>query len=128
MTEITKYIADDGTEFEDEDECLDYERTTSMKKIQGVKFFFENGKEVTDYSSLEDLLDRSYFIKITNEDDFNKFEELLYDELGCSYWADGWNSLKGEKGLFYYDEDRDCWVSWEAEYDKLREIRRKMNY
>jgi hypothetical protein len=26
MKEITKYIADDGTEFDDEDECLDYER------------------------------------------------------------------------------------------------------
>ena len=128
MKEITKYIADDGTEFEDEDECLDYERTENMRSIQGVKFFFENGKEITDYSNLEDLLDRSYFIKITDKNDFAKFEELLYDELGCSYWADGWGSLKGEKGLFYYDEDRDCWVSWDEEYDKLREIRRKMNY
>lgn len=128
MTEITKYIADDGTEFEDEDECLDYERTSTMKAIKGVKFFSEDGKEITNYSSLEDLLDLSYFIKITDKDDFDKFEELLYDELGCSYWADGWDSLKGEKGLFFYDEDRDSWISWEAEYDKLREIRRKMNY
>lgn len=128
MEVITKYVANDGTEFENEDECLDYERVEGMRAIQGVKFFFENGKEITDYSDLEDLLDRSYFIKITDEDDFTKFEELLYDELGCGYWADGWGSLKGERGLFYYDEDRDCWVSWDDEYDKLREIRRKMNY
>lgn len=85
MEVITKYVANDGTEFEDEDECLDYERVEGMKIVQGVKFFFENGKEVTDYSSLEDLLDRSYFIKITDEDDFDKFEELLYDELGRRY-------------------------------------------
>ena len=128
MTEVTKYIANDGKEFEDEDECLDYERTSTMKAIKGVKFFSEDGKEITNYSSLEDLLDLSYFIKITDKDDFDKFEELLYDELGCSYWADGWDSLKDEKGLFFYDEDRDSWISWEAEYDKLREIRRKMNY
>lgn len=128
MEVITKYVAEDGTEFEDEDECLTYERTEGMKNLKGVKFFYENGQEITTYSSLEDLLDSSYFIKITDEKDFSKFEELLYDEVGCQYWADGWNSLRGEKGLFYYDENCDCWMSWDEQYDKLREIRRKLNY
>ena len=128
MKEITKYIADDGTEFEDEDECLYYERTEKMKTIKGVKFFFGNGEEITNYSSLEDLLNRSYFIKITDENDFDKFEEIISDEFGGDYWADGWDSLRGETGLFYYDEDFERWMSWDEQYDKLREIRRKIDY
>ena len=77
MKEITKYIADDGTEFEDEDECLDYERTEKIKTMQGVKFFYGDGKEITDYSSLEVLLESTFFIRITDKDDFDKFEEML---------------------------------------------------
>ena len=128
MREITKYVADDGTEFEDEDECLDYERTEKMKTIKGVKFFFENGKEISDYSSLEDLVDRSYFIKITDKDDFDKLEEMVFDELHRHYWAYGWDDLKDKTGLFYYDEAFDGWLSWDEQYDKLLEIRKKMNY
>lgn len=128
MREITKYIANDGTEFDNEDDCRYYEVTENMKTIKGVKFFFENGKEITDYSSLEDLLDSSYFIKITDENDFDKFEEIISDEFGGDYWADGWSSLRGETGLFYYDEDSIRWMSWDEQYDKLREIRRKMDY
>ena len=128
MKEITKYIADDGTEFEDEDECLYYERTEKMKTVKGVKFFFENGKEISDYENLEDLLDRTCFIRITDKEDFDKFEEILYEEFGGDYWADGWDSLRGETGLFYYDKDFTRWMSWDEQYDKLREIRRKMDY
>ena len=128
MREITKYVANDGTEFEDEEECRYYEMTEGMKTIKGVKFFSENGKEITNYSSLEDLLNSSYFIKITNENDFDKFEEIISDEFGGDYWADGWNSLRGETGLFYYDKDFERWISWDEQYDKLREIRRKIDF
>ena len=128
MEIITKYVANDGTEFEDENECLVYERKKGMKEIEGVKFFSENGKEITNCSNFEDLLDLSFFIKITDKNDFDKFEDLLYDEFGCHYWADGWEDLRGETGLFYYEKEFDRWLSWDEQYDKLREIRRKMNY
>lgn len=128
MEIIIKYIADDGTEFKDEEECLNYERVETVKALQGVKFFFENGKEITDYSNLEDLLERSFIIRITNKNDFDKFEEMFYNELGCHYWAAGWNSLQGETGLFFYEEEFDRWMSWDEWYDKLQEIRRTMNY
>lgn len=128
MKEITKYIADDGTEFEDEDECLDYERTEKMKTIKGVKFFFENGKEISDYENFEDLLDRTFFIRITDKDDFDKFEEMLYNEISYYYGTDGWRDLENEIGLFFYDKDLDRWMNWDKQYDKLLEIRKKMGY
>lgn len=128
MREITKYVANDGTEFDNEDECRYYEVTESMKTIKGVKFFFGNGEEITNYSSLEDLVDLSSFIKITDKNDFNKFEEMVFDELHRHYWAYGWDDLKDKTGLFYYDEVFDGWMSWDEQYDKLREIRRKLNY
>ena len=31
MTEVTKYIADDGTEFDDEYDCLEYEFEQNVK-------------------------------------------------------------------------------------------------
>ena len=32
MIEVHKYIADDGTEFDNEDDCLDYERGLNVSK------------------------------------------------------------------------------------------------
>lgn len=34
MIERVSYIADDGTTFEDEDECIDYERGLMLKKYE----------------------------------------------------------------------------------------------
>lgn len=34
MIERVSYIADDGTDFEDEDECLEYECTLMLKKYE----------------------------------------------------------------------------------------------
>lgn len=128
MREITKYVINYETKFDNEDDCRYYEIKESMKTIQGVKFFSEDGKEITDYSSLEDLLDSTFFIRIIDKDDFNKFEEMLCDEIGYGYWADGWQGLENEIGLFYYDENFDRWMHWDKQYNELLEIRKKINY
>ena len=42
MTEIHMYVADDGTRFEDEEECLRYEAGRQAQELKGVVLLDEN--------------------------------------------------------------------------------------
>lgn len=130
MTEITKYIADDGKEFDDEDECLNYERGTKIKKVYGFKAYNRQGEEIfpKDYisSDMDDFVYDAYYIRITNIQGWEEFEELCNDEFD-TYFYDGLDEIS-ETGLYFKDDDHDCWTNWDYEYEKLRAIRKKMDY
>lgn len=128
MTEITKYIADDGKEFDDEDDCLDYERGIKIKDIYGFKTYDQYGKEIfpKDYiSDMNDFIYDVYFIKVTNIKGWEEFENLCYDEFDTCFY-DGLEEIS-ETGLYFKDDDS-CWTNWDHEYEKLREIRKKIDY
>ena len=129
MKEITKYIADDGKEFDDEDECLDYERGIKIHKVYGFKAYDRQGKEIFPKNYVSDMDDFVYdacYIRIENIKGWEEFEELCNDEFG-TYFYDGLDSIS-ETGLYFKDDDHDCWINWDYEYEKLRIIRKKMDY
>lgn len=127
MTEITKYMADDGTEFDFEDECLEYELEQKVKGIYGFKAYDCNGKEIkpSNYRDLDCFVSEARYIKVTDIKGWNEFSELC--EESDVYFYDGMDDIC-EKGLYYYDEDHDYWENWEHEYEKLRAIRRKYDF
>lgn len=129
MTEITKYIADDGKEFDDEDDCLDYERSIKILKVYGFRAYDRQGKEIfpKDYVKNMDYFTYDvYYIKVENIKGWEEFEKLCNDEFD-TYFYDGLDSIS-ENGLYYKDDDYDCWTNWDYEYEKLRNIRKKMDY
>ena len=127
MEVITKYLANDGTEFEFEDECLDYELKEKMKGIYGFKAYDSNAQEIHpfDYDDLDDFITDMMFLKITDVKGWKEFLDICDEER--VYLLDGVDDIC-EKGLFFFDEDHDYWTSWDYEYEKLRNIRRKMDY
>ena len=129
MEVITKYIADDRTEFDDEDECLDYERGLKIHKVYGFRAYDRQGKEIFPKNYVSDMDDFVYdvcYIKVENIKGWEEFETLCNDEFS-TYFYDGLDSIS-ETGLYFKDDDHDCWTNWEYEYEKLRNIRRKMDY
>lgn len=130
MKEITKYISDDGKEFDDEDKCLDYERGIKIKKVYGFKAYNRQGEEIfpKDYisSDMDDFVYDACYIRITNIQGWEEFEEFCNDEFG-TYFYDGLDEIS-ETGLYFKDDDHDCWTNWDYEYEKLRAIRKKMDY
>lgn len=129
MKEITKYIADDGKEFDDEDECLDYERGIKILKVYGFRAYDRQGKEIFPKDYVRNMDDFNYdacYIKVENIRGWEEFEELCIDEFETCFY-DGLDNIS-ENGLYYKDDDHDCWTSWDYEYEKLRNIRRKMDY
>ena len=51
MKTVLYYVADDGTRFDDENECFNYEFEQKLKNVvEDLKLFDENYKEITNYT------------------------------------------------------------------------------
>jgi hypothetical protein len=122
MQEVIKYVADDGTEFEDECECLDYERGQLLTDFsnRGLRAFDKNKKElsVENYTEVGSLLDDSRFFIIPNavKDDFG---EAVRDDNWNSNLPDCIEDSEDDENLFYWDEDEDCWKNYKYELETL---------
>ena len=106
MTELHLYIAEDGTEFEDEQECLAYEAAQSAKTLKGKVVLLDADFKVIPLDNLADW-ERTFFI-------FTKDVSALHELRAVWDW-----DLTGlcppsflfedKAGLFAYDEDQDEW-------------------
>lgn len=125
MQEVIKYVADDGTEFEDEAKCFDYERGMLLTDFsnRGLKAFDGNKRElpVENYTEFGSLFDDSWFFIIPNAVK-DEFAEAIREE----YWHSDFyyciNDSKDDENLFYWDEDNDCWNNYKYELGKLLEL------
>lgn len=120
------YIADDGTEFEDEQECIDYERRNNkvaQEMLSQIHCYDHNFREMTvsekrrDYD-LEGMLQAVYYIRFDscealewlNEQfdyyGYTKIEpHIAFDEDDILMWYDGdetWESVNDKIG--YYND------------------------
>lgn len=114
MKEVVNYIADDGTIFEDEDECRDYERKIAMKSYYGFKVF---NYECEEIEPDPDTFDDIYYILTEKDNNFNCFLDKCNEDYDVPY------SLRdlikeNNGGHIHYDEWEDRFVSLE---DKIKE-------
>lgn len=107
MIERVFYIADDGTAFEDEDECIDYERTPMLKKYEHDIHMWDNEFQpipITDPKALDKIYyltcDTAEAVEVMND----WFEYMCY-----SSPFEGGNSFAEMAGCHYYWQDNDEW-------------------
>ena len=118
MTELHLYIADDGTEFEDEEECLLHEAGCRAQGLKGVALLDENFRPLplSDLSQWEN----AWFI-------YAKDIQALRD------LSDVWDwNLTGmapprflfadTPGLFAYDETIDKWYHMDTRLQEIQSI------
>lgn len=115
MTELHLYIADDGTKFEDEEECLRYEAGCQAQELKGVVLLDDVFKPI----SLSDLSqwENAYFIYAKDIQALRDLSDVWdWDLVGISpprfLFAD-------TPGLFAYDGTIDEWYHMDT---RLQEI------
>lgn len=120
MTEKILYVADDGAEFESEEECLTYERTLGFDFIKDdITFWDEHFKKLN--IDEEDLADKVFYVKIDSENAYGWFNNLLWEE-GFSTLEKCVSNRSKVTGLYFYDSYRDVWKQLEGEMDDLYSI------
>ena len=118
MIERVSYIADDGTAFEDEDECLEYERTLMLKKYERDIHMWDSEFQpilITDSQALDKVYyltcDTAEAVEVMN----NWFEYMGYP-----------SPFEGDKGFaemagrHYYWQDDDEWHEADYFIEKVR--------
>ena len=95
MIEVTKYIADDGTEFENADECRRHELEVKMNKIKGLKLWREEGKNYVrvncDKVGLETatlcIIEDVTALECINTAG-DEYGYIVPDDVGMWYWSE----------------------------------------
>lgn len=101
----TIYRANDGTEFEEERECRDYERKQElMAHPFKSHIYLLNGTEVP-LSELDKHVSNIYYLDIVSREDWETLSELMYANYGYT--------IPCCAGKWYYDTNRDEWCDFE---------------
>ena len=108
MEKVEYYIANDGTRFEDEDNCLEYEYEQEIDTYK-VSMLDCQGKYTKDFGY-------ACYIYIPKEEESRAeyFSKLIYDMEGVK--------LPKESGTYYWHDYYDDWIS----YDELLKNKEKV--
>lgn len=117
---ICKYFADDGTEFDDYDECEAYERRQkTINAVQFSRFWDENRKPMTLERFIEEP-EACDYMEVANDDEAARIKEFCRNDAGImAPWA--YNEAPVH-GRYYYSHSEDDWLCFDADLSKLREI------
>ena len=106
MRELHLYVANDGTEFEDEEECLTYETAQTAKTLKGKVALLDADFKVIPLDILEEW-DKAYFIFVKDVSALHELRDVWDWDLTGLYPPE---FLNGDTaGLFAYDDDADAW-------------------
>lgn len=124
MEKIITYVAFDGTQFDDEDECVEYEFLESAKEYTDSFTLYNEAREPIKISFNEDALDETKFIIIKEAKAIFFLDEWMIDN--CFYEtiskvADRLN-IESCIGLWIWDDKEETWKHWETEMSKMREL------
>ena len=97
MTIQVTYIADDGEEFETEEECLDHER---VMMTDGKALFFDSDCELIE-GSVIDKVERAHYIYILDGETAKEFFEWADEYTGCPV------PDEYETGALYFFDERE---------------------
>ena len=124
MEKIVKYVAFDGTEFDYEEDCANYELETKAKEcIEYFTLYDRNRKPIKFCADAEIFADAMYII-IKDEKAFSFLDDLMvdygyYSTIGKSAYN---QNIKNYVGLWMWDEQEEDWKHWETEMSKMREL------
>ena len=122
MKEIRFWEAEDGTQFDDEYDCQEYERKVRFAKLLEVvpcytRIFMRMVGEDEEFDEGD-----IYFILIPDKIDAD-FDDALR-ELDEEFFEGQlpYNEAKSHNDLLYWDEESNTWRVWSRDYKNLRQL------
>lgn len=116
------YFADDGTRFEDEDECELYELKQELNAaITESLFFDEDGKYMTTEEWLTNP-ECCYYMKVVNDKEAKMIYKYLRDDVGLCHPWEGRHTSTPAAGRYYYNRKDYCWNNFETDYNEMLSI------
>ena len=124
MKEIVTYTyeAFDGTIFEDEDECREYEikekaKSTSLTMLDYKWNVLDNNKETS--------FEEAFVLIVNKQEDIDFIKEIAKEQGYTCPWSARWREpahCEEKLGVYVYDEDNDRWVNFDDKFAMIRDI------
>lgn len=109
MIEKITYIAFDGKEFADEDECLEYETELNFGAFKDHVFLFDDQRQFMPFSLAN--FEACFYISINDDSAAASFVVAME--------AEGYTELPRAKGVYEYNTRKD---EWENLHEKLADL------
>jgi hypothetical protein len=124
MEKIARYVANDGKEFECEEDCLRYEENNGVRKFENEIFLYY---EDMAQASIQRVFEEQewnciYAIKVTSIE-AAEFLKKAMDDYSNPF-------VKGylpQPEIYCYDERHDTWTELSEELDKWNKFKRKID-
>lgn len=122
----TIYVANDGEQFENEKECLDYEREVEKKyNLSNVVILNQKGEILKARNRLEcyNALEWAHYILVKSEKDYNKIKVVGKEAGYADDFPDYNKKYEGQETIFVYDYMNDLgqWVNLDDFLQKVKE-------
>ncbi len=122
------YFADDGTEFETEKECRDYELKTAdfFEECAHVLAYDDYGRKIDfnkfEMEDMENAFQDIWHIQFNTQKAIDLFIEIGQSNYGLLYIKDDIRREVQVGERYYYDTDEDVWRCLEDSYKELDKI------
>ncbi len=123
MTEKIIYVAIDGVEFENEIECINYEKSLKLNDLCKSTTFLNEEFEVIDNQNFE--AEKIYYIYVNNDDDKKSINNFFTNDWCSSPFSTDYSQdidLSKYSGWFYYDSNQDEWKHFETEIQTYKDM------
>ena len=113
-----KYIADNGTEFETQEACEEYEYCLKMRgAFPTTRFFVTPEGKAAPFNATAEFCESLWFIEVNDLDEAEKLHQW-FNDCGCgSPWGRAYRACdKVTLGRFFWDSQRDEWRNVEELY------------
>ena len=123
MQEIIIYRADDGTDFEDECECIEYEWSSKAQKANFT--LLTSDFKILPLDKRESYYDCNY-VFIPDNTALKELRQVWDGDMVDVYLPDAFSEYEDvQPGLYVYDEDDENWFHLGARIDELTKIATK---
>ena len=124
MEKIVKYVAFDGTEFDYEEDCANYELETKAKEYIEYFTLYDYDRKPIKFCTDDQILGDVFYIVIKDEKAFSFPDDWMidcgcYSTIGRSAYK---QNIKNYVGLWMWDKQKEDWKHWETEMSKMREL------
>ena len=109
MTKKITYIAFDGSEFADEDECIDYENELNFRAFKDHVFLFDDERKLMPFSLAN--FEACFYVSINDDRAAASFVAAME--------AEGYTELPRAKGVYEYNARKD---EWDDLHEKLADL------
>lgn len=113
------YRADDGAEFYDESDCVEYEERQRLSEMKLTSRFWDRNGQPMDIEDLARTVELAYYAELTTDEEADFINSYAYEKVGCCIFEDD-NEPKA--GRYYYDSYHEVWENIEELNRKYREV------